>query len=159
MALQVSDAHRIQSKQLDPPVRLLLGPGPSNVHPRVLTALSTPAIGHLDPHFITLMNETQTLLRYAWQTDNAVTIPVSGTGSAAMECTLANTIEEGDVVLVAVNGYFGLRLADMAARYRGSFPFMSGVCWRWFLIGLSCRVYVCINCVLRRCANHPQDVG
>jgi alanine-glyoxylate transaminase/serine-glyoxylate transaminase/serine-pyruvate transaminase len=79
--------------------------------------MSLPPLGHLDPDFLTLMNETQTLLRYAWQTENQMTIPVSGTGSAAMEATLANTVEPGDVVLVAVKGYFGNRLVDMAGRY------------------------------------------
>jgi alanine-glyoxylate transaminase/serine-glyoxylate transaminase/serine-pyruvate transaminase len=74
-------------------------------------------IGHLDPAFINLMKETQELLRYVWQTDNQFTIPVSGTGSAAMEATLANCVEQGDVVLIGVNGYFGERLCDMASRY------------------------------------------
>jgi alanine-glyoxylate transaminase/serine-glyoxylate transaminase/serine-pyruvate transaminase len=74
-------------------------------------------IGHLDPFFINLMNEVQELLRYVWQTDNRFTIPVSGTGSAAMEATLANCVEPGDVVLIGVNGYFGERLCDMASRY------------------------------------------
>jgi alanine-glyoxylate transaminase/serine-glyoxylate transaminase/serine-pyruvate transaminase len=74
-------------------------------------------VGHLDPCFLELMNQVQELLRYVWQTDNQLTIPVSGTGSAAMEATLANTVEPGDVVLVGVNGYFGLRLLDMAQRY------------------------------------------
>lgn len=113
----VDASHRIETGQLDLPPRLLLGPGPSNAHPRVLQALSMRQVGHLDPAFIGLMNETQELLRYAWQTDNQLTIPVSGTGSAAMEATLANTVEPGDVVLVGVNGYFGLRLVDMAGRY------------------------------------------
>jgi alanine-glyoxylate transaminase/serine-glyoxylate transaminase/serine-pyruvate transaminase len=74
-------------------------------------------VGHLDPRFIELMNEVQELLRYAWQTDNQLTIPVSGTGSAAMEASLANTVEPGDTVLIGVNGYFGERLVDMAGRY------------------------------------------
>ncbi|MEM6500552.1 MAG: alanine--glyoxylate aminotransferase family protein [Cyanobacteria bacterium P01_C01_bin.89] len=113
----VSDRHRLQAAQLDVPTRLLLGPGPSNAHPRVLQALGMRQVGHLDPAFIELMNETQELLRYVWQTDNEVTIPVSGTGSAAMEATLANTVEPGDKVLIGINGYFGLRLTDMAERY------------------------------------------
>ncbi len=117
--LPVDESHRLETGQLDLPPRLLLGPGPSNAHPRVLQALSMRQVGHLDPAFIGLMNETQELLRYAWQTDNQLTIPVSGTGSAAMEATLANTVEPGDVVLVGVNGYFGLRLVDMAGRYGG----------------------------------------
>lgn len=97
--------------------RILLGPGPSMVHPRVLRALATPLVGHLDPEFLSLMDEVQRLLRYVFQTENEMTIPVSGTGSAAMEASLCNFIEPGDRVLVAVNGYFGERLCDMAARY------------------------------------------
>ena len=97
--------------------RLLLGPGPANVHPRVLQALAMNVLGHLDPKFIELMDEVQELIRYVWQTDNPFTIPVSGTGSAAMEATLANCVEPGDVVLIGVNGYFGERLCNMAARY------------------------------------------
>jgi alanine-glyoxylate transaminase/serine-glyoxylate transaminase/serine-pyruvate transaminase len=113
----ITEDHRLETGQLDVPPRLLLGPGPSNAHPRVLQALAMPLLGHLDPRFIELMNEIQELLRYAWQTDNWLTIPVSGTGSAAMEASLANTVEPGDSVLIGVNGYFGLRLADMAGRY------------------------------------------
>ncbi len=101
------------------PATLLLGPGPSTVDPRVLRAMSTPLLGHLDPRFVDLMDRTQALLRYAMQTENPLTIPVSGTGSAAMEAAVANMIEPGDKVLVCVNGYFGLRLADMAGRYGG----------------------------------------
>jgi alanine-glyoxylate transaminase/serine-glyoxylate transaminase/serine-pyruvate transaminase len=114
----VNERHRLQLDALDLPERLLLGPGPSNAHPLVLKALNTQPIGHLDPKFLELMNEIQELLRYSWQTDNRLTIPVSGTGSAAMEATLANTVEPADIVLVAVNGYFGHRLVDMAGRYQ-----------------------------------------
>ncbi len=114
----MNTAHRLGLAPIATPERLLLGPGPSNAHPTVLQALSRPPIGHLDPLYIELMGEVQELLRYAWQTDNRLTIPMSGTGSAAMEATLANTIEPGDRVLVAVMGYFGLRLVDMAGRYR-----------------------------------------
>jgi alanine-glyoxylate transaminase/serine-glyoxylate transaminase/serine-pyruvate transaminase len=113
----VNDNHRIKTAQLDLPPRLLMGPGPSNYSNRVRQALSTNEIGHLDPRFIDIMNETQELLRYVWQTDHAFTIPVSGTGSAAMEASLANLVEPGDVVLIGVNGYFGERLCDMASRY------------------------------------------
>ena len=113
----VNDNHRIRTVQLDLPPRLLMGPGPSNYSNRVRQALSTNEIGHLDPRFIDIMNETQELLRYVWQTDHAFTIPVSGTGSAAMEASLANLVEPGDVVLIGVNGYFGERLCDMASRY------------------------------------------
>ena len=102
---------------LNPSPRILLGPGPSMVHPRVLRAMAAPLVGHLDPEFITLMNETQQMLRYVFQTQNELTIPVSGTGSAGMEAALCNFIEPGDNVLIAVNGYFGERLCNMAARY------------------------------------------
>ncbi|MFO7588618.1 MAG: aminotransferase class V-fold PLP-dependent enzyme, partial [Gemmatimonadota bacterium] len=102
-----------------PPDRLLMGPGPSDVHPRVLRAMSAPLIGHLDPAFLRLMNEVQELLRYAFGTRNRWTIPVSGTGSAAMEAAVANLVEPGDVVLVPANGYFGERMASMAARAGG----------------------------------------
>ena len=115
--LTVNEAHRIQTAPLEVSPRLLLGPGPSNAHPRVLKALSTSQVGHLDPEFIQIMNENQELLRYAWQTENQLTIPVSGTGSAAMEATLANLVEPGDSILVGVNGYFGHRMMDMAGRY------------------------------------------
>ena len=113
----INETHRLQTPQLDVPPRLLMGPGPSNAHPRVLQALGMRQVGHLDPCFIDLMNEVQSLLKYVWQTENATTIPVSATGSAAMEATLANTVESGDAVLVGVNGYFGHRLMDMASRY------------------------------------------
>ena len=99
--------------------RLLLGPGPSNVDPRVLQAMAAPMVGHLDPIFLQTMDRIQDLLRYAFQTQNPLTIPVSGTGSAAMETAMANLIEPGDPVLVCINGYFGERMADMARRYRG----------------------------------------
>ncbi len=115
--MTINEKHRTSFAQLDTPSRLLLGPGPSNIHPRVLTSLSSPAIGHLDPYFLQIMDEIQVLLRYAWQTENDFTIAVSGTGSAAMEATLANSILPGDVVLVGVMGYFGHRLVDMATRY------------------------------------------
>jgi alanine-glyoxylate transaminase/serine-glyoxylate transaminase/serine-pyruvate transaminase len=102
---------------LDTSARILLGPGPSTVPPRVLRAMAHPLVGHLDPQFIALMNEVQELLRYVFQTENALTIPVSGTGSASMEAALCNFIEPGDAVLIGVNGYFGERLCDMASRY------------------------------------------
>jgi len=102
---------------LNTPERILLGPGPSMVQSRVLVAMAHPLLGHLDPKFVELMKEVQELLRYAFQTKNQITFPVSGTGSAAMEASLANLIEPGDPVLICVNGYFGERLCDMAGRY------------------------------------------
>ncbi len=113
----INNAHRKQTQQLDVYPRFLFGPGPSNAHPRILQAMGMRQVGHLDPQFLALMDEIQELLRYAWQTDNEFTIPVSGTGSAAMEASLANLLESGDKVLIGVNGYFGNRMTDMAERY------------------------------------------
>lgn len=113
----IQNTHRPNLAPLNLPARLLLGPGPSNSHPRVLEALAQPTIGHLDPAFLNLMNEVQELLRYAWQTDNRLTIPVSGTGSAGMEAALANSLQAGDAIVIGVNGYFGERLCNMAGRY------------------------------------------
>ncbi|NJM72474.1 MAG: alanine--glyoxylate aminotransferase family protein [Scytonema sp. RU_4_4] len=115
--LSIDNNERLQLSPLTVPSRLLLGPGPSNAHPAVLQAMSTPPVGHLDPTFLVLMDEIQSLLRYVWQTKNQWTIAISGTGSAAMEAAIANTIEPTDVVLVGVAGYFGNRLVDMASRY------------------------------------------
>ncbi|KOP27891.1 alanine--glyoxylate aminotransferase [Hapalosiphon sp. MRB220] len=115
--VSINNNQRLQLKPLTTPERLLLGPGPSNAHPAVLQAMNTPPLGHLDPAFLGVMDEIQSLLRYVWQTENPLTIAVSGTGTAAMEATIANAVEPGDVVLVGVIGYFGNRLVDMAGRY------------------------------------------
>lgn len=104
---------------LDTPQRILLGPGPSMVHPRVLRAMAHPMIGHLDPKFIHVMNDIQEMLRLVFQTRNRLTVPISGTGSAGMEAMVCNLVEPGDPVLVCINGYFGSRIADMAERYGG----------------------------------------
>jgi alanine-glyoxylate transaminase / serine-glyoxylate transaminase / serine-pyruvate transaminase len=101
---------------LDPAVRVLMGPGPSDVPPRVLRALAAPTLGHLDPDFLELMTETQELLRAVFQTENALTIPVSGTGSAGMEACFVNLVEPGDQVAIVVNGVFGSRMVDCAGR-------------------------------------------
>jgi alanine-glyoxylate transaminase / serine-glyoxylate transaminase / serine-pyruvate transaminase len=103
-------------RDLDPATRVLMGPGPSDVPPRVLRALAAPTLGHLDPEFLTVMSETQQLLRAVFQTDNALTIPVSGTGSAGMEACFVNLVEPGDQVAVVVNGVFGTRMVDCAGR-------------------------------------------
>ncbi|WP_458205443.1 pyridoxal-phosphate-dependent aminotransferase family protein [Haladaptatus sp. NG-SE-30] len=105
--------------ELTPPDRTLMGPGPSEVHPRVLRAMSTPLVGHLDPSFVEMMDEVQDLLRYTFRTNNEWTIPVSGTGSASMEAAIGNLIEPGDTVLVPTNGYFGGRMEEMATRAGG----------------------------------------
>ncbi len=103
-------------RDLDPVTRILMGPGPSDVPPRVLRAMAAPTIGHLDPEFLTIMSETQQLLRDVFQTENALTIPVSGTGSAGMEACFVNLVEPGDQVAVVVNGVFGTRMVDCAGR-------------------------------------------
>lgn len=115
--VSINNRQRLQLSALNLPKRLLLGPGPSNAHPDVLAAMSTAPLGHLDPDFLKVMDEIQALLRYVWQTENPTTIAISGTGSAAMEATIANSVQPGDVVLVGVTGYFGNRLVDMAGRY------------------------------------------
>jgi alanine-glyoxylate transaminase / serine-glyoxylate transaminase / serine-pyruvate transaminase len=102
--------------QLNPPSRVLLGPGPSDVHPRVLTAMATPLLGHLDPAFLTLMNETQDMLRQAFRTQNALTFPVSATGMAGMETCMVNLLEPGDKVVVCAKGFFGQRMIEVAGR-------------------------------------------
>ncbi|MBI3446629.1 MAG: alanine--glyoxylate aminotransferase family protein [Magnetospirillum sp.] len=99
-----------------PPLRMLMGPGPSDVHPRVLAAMARPTIGHLDPAFVGMMDEVKVLLQAAFRTGNALTLPISGPGSAGMECCFANLIEAGDTVIVCVNGVFGGRMKENAER-------------------------------------------
>jgi len=99
-----------------PPVRTLMGPGPSDVHPRILSALARPTIGHLDPLFVSMMDEVKTLLQYAFQTKNELTIPVSAPGSAGMETCFVNLIEAGDKVIVCQNGVFGGRMKENVER-------------------------------------------
>ena len=106
--------------ELNPPSRLLLGPGPSMVHPRVLRAMTMPLIGHLDPEFLKILNEVQASLRWLFQTQNAFTIPVSGTGSAAMEMAIINLVEPGASVIVGVNGVFGNRMVQVIERCGGT---------------------------------------
>jgi alanine-glyoxylate transaminase / serine-glyoxylate transaminase / serine-pyruvate transaminase len=102
-----------------PPVRRLMGPGPSDVHPRVLAAMARPTIGHLDPAFVGMMDELKGLLRYAFQTTNDVTFPVSGPGSVGMETCFVNLIEPGDTVVVCRNGVFGGRMLENVQRCGG----------------------------------------
>ena len=106
----------MQIESFRPPRRLLMGPGPSDVAPSVLQAMSRPLVGHLDPTFIKLMEEIKTMLRIVFQTKNEMTFPVSGTGSAGMEFCLVNLIEPGDEVVIGVNGVFGTRMVDVAER-------------------------------------------
>src|SRR6056297_1090609 len=95
---------------------LLMGPGPSLTHPRVYSAMSRPTLGHLDPYFIQIMDDIKAMLQKLFQTNNNLTIPVSGTGSAGMEAAFVNLIEKGDPVLVLINGVFGKRMLDIAQR-------------------------------------------
>ncbi len=99
-----------------PPVRTLMGPGPSDVHPRISEALSRPTVGHLDPAFIQLMDETKALLQYAMRTENELTLPISAPGSAGMEACFVNLIEAGDTVIVCQNGVFGGRMKENVTR-------------------------------------------
>ena len=101
---------------LNPPSRILLGPGPSNIHPRVQAAMMASLVGHLDPYFVTVMEDTMELLRTVFQTKNKLTFPISGTGSAGMESGFCNFLEPGDVAVRGVNGLFGERMVDNATR-------------------------------------------
>ena len=105
---------------LDTPKRTLLGPGPANVHPRVLEALGAPVIGHLDPRFVEIMEEVCAMLREVFRTKNHATIPVSGTGSAGMEAAVCNVVEPGDNVVIGMHGFFGGRIGEMVERYGGN---------------------------------------
>src|SRR3990172_2564255 len=102
--------------ELNPPVRILLGPGPSEVHPRILRAMATPLLGHLDPCFLEIMDETRSMLRQVFRTVNELTFPISATGSAGMETCLVNLLEPADQALVCVNGVFGNRMCDIVQR-------------------------------------------
>ncbi len=104
------------SQSFNPTPRTLMGPGPSDVHPRVLSALGRPTIGHLDPEFVSMMDEVKGLLQYAFQTKNELTIPVSAPGSAGMETCFVNLIEPGDKVVVCQNGVFGGRMKENVER-------------------------------------------
>ena len=106
----------IPYQDLNPPHRILLGAGPSNVHPRVQKAMLAPIVGHLDPYFVTIMEDTMQLLRTVFRTENGLTFPVSGTGSAGMEAGFCNFLEPGDVAVIGVNGFFGERMAENALR-------------------------------------------
>ena len=108
-----------QFSAFEPTPRILLGPGPSDVHPRVLQAMAQPTVGHLDPRFSEMMDELKALLRYAFQTENALTFPVSAPGSVGMESCFVNLVEPGDKVIVCANGVFGKRMAENVKRCRG----------------------------------------
>ena len=108
--------NRSYLNELQPSPRLLLGPGPSSVHPRVLHAMTLPVVGHLDPEFFQVMDEVGDMLREVFHTENFMTLPLSSTGTGAMEAACANVLERGDTMVVCRNGFFGDRLADIAAR-------------------------------------------
>ncbi|MCH7713662.1 MAG: alanine--glyoxylate aminotransferase family protein [Chloroflexi bacterium] len=98
------------------PQRVLLGPGPSSVHPRVLQAMTLPVVGHLDPKFFQIMDDVGEMLRQVFNTSNHMTLPISATGTGAMETACANILERGDTMVICRNGFFGVRLADIAER-------------------------------------------
>ncbi len=106
-------------RSFNPPTRTLMGPGPSDVHPRVLAAMARPTIGHLDPVFVSMMDELKQLLQYGFQTKNELTIPVSAPGSAGMETCFVNLVEPGDKVIVCSNGVFGGRMKENVERCGG----------------------------------------
>src|SRR5574343_805920 len=108
-----------QFSAFEPTPRILLGPGPSDVHPRVLQAMAQPTVGHLDPRFSEMMDELKALLRYAFQTETALTFPVSAPGSVGIESCFVNLVEPGDKVIVCANGVFGKRMAENLKRCRG----------------------------------------
>ena len=108
------------TRSFHPPARTLMGPGPSDVNPRILEALSRPTIGHLDPAFISMMDELKTLLQFAFRTTNELTIPVSAPGSAGMECVFANLVEPGEKLIVCQNGVFGGRMKENVERCGGT---------------------------------------
>ena len=103
-------------KEFQPPSRILMGPGPSNVHPRVLQAMTAPILGHLDSQFFEVMEDVCDMLRQVYHTDNYMTLPLSSTGTGAMEASCVNLLEPGDTAIICRNGYFGDRLADIAKR-------------------------------------------
>ncbi|MES9906287.1 MAG: alanine--glyoxylate aminotransferase family protein [Sedimenticola sp.] len=118
----------MEIRSFNPPVRTLMGPGPSDVHPRILEAMSRPTIGHLDPLFVGMMEELKQLLQYAFQTENRLTMPVSAPGSAGMESCFVNLVEPGDKVIVCQNGVFGGRMKENVERCGGT-PVMVEDAW------------------------------
>ncbi len=109
-------SNSVPAAPLCPPSRILMGPGPSPVHPRVLAALAAGTIGHLDPYYLTLMSDMQRMLRDVMRTRNEMTLAISGTGSAGMEAAVLNLVEPDDPVLICVAGVFGGRMAEVTTR-------------------------------------------
>src|SRR5262245_61342395 len=114
--------------RFQPPKRILLGPGPSPVDDRILSAMAAPLLGHLDPLFLQCMDDVQSLLRYVFETENRVTIPISATGSAGMEAALVNVLEPGDEAVVCIHGVFGERMRDIIER-AGAKPIVVEAKW------------------------------
>eukprot|EP00898_Chlorokybus_atmophyticus_P002968 jgi/Chlat1/3672/Chrsp24S03848 len=110
---------QLSTAPLQVPSKILMGPGPSTINPRVLAVSTLPLLGHMHPEFFTIMDECQAWLRYAFQTQNKLTLAVSGTGHAAMEAGVANIVEPGDIVVVGINGIWGERVAEMVTRFGG----------------------------------------
>ncbi|MDP7416031.1 MAG: hypothetical protein QF906_04200, partial [Dehalococcoidales bacterium] len=106
----------VSFQELKPPPRILLGPGPSNISPRVQMAMTQPMVGHMDPYFTTIMADVVKLLRFLFRTENEITFPISATGMAGMDASFNNFLESGDVVVIGVNGFFGERMVDIALR-------------------------------------------
>lgn len=106
----------VSFQELKPPPRILLGPGPSNISPRVQMAMTQPMLGHMDPYFTTIVADAVKLLRFLFRTENEITFPISATGMAGMDASFNNFLESGDVVVIGVNGFFGERMVDIALR-------------------------------------------
>ncbi len=106
----------VSFQELKPPLRILLGPGPSNISPRVQMAMAQPMLGHMDPYFTTIMDDVVKLLRFLFRTKNEITFPISATGMAGMDASFNNFLEPGDVAVIGVNGFFGERMVDVALR-------------------------------------------
>ena len=129
---QYAPAKRIQS--FHPPQRTLMGPGPTEIHPRVLTTMSQPAIGYLDPVFVEMMEELKSLLRYVYQTKNPLTFPLSGPGSVGMEFCFVNMVAPGDKVVVCQNGVFGGRMLENVIRCGGWKEWMRFAGANWLMV-------------------------
>ncbi len=106
-------------QSFNPPVRTLMGSGPSDVHPRILSAMARPTIGHLDPVFVAIMDEIKEGLKTIFKTDNKLTMPISAPGSAGMEACFTNLVEPNDKVIVCINGVFGMRMKENVTRLGG----------------------------------------
>ena len=117
-AAQNTDARSFEQLRHEP--RTLLGPGPSNIHPRVFQAMTSPILGYLDPEFIVIMDETMALLRHLFQTKNEMAITLPGSGMAGMEASICNVVEPGDEVVVGIHGFFGQRMGDIVERHGGT---------------------------------------